>query len=132
MATGTAQSVYLLATGWTVQRSKAEWRTDLSGSIGTGPKTHQAFCKIGIGSYSRGQSDWDVLLTTHSVLAPKLNTSRAILYLHLPSLSVGILHDSLYFCLLHVESNNNFYLLSFCADCINGRTVADLASKQIQ
>jgi hypothetical protein len=104
-----------------------------SGPIQTGPEAHQIFLKMGIEPPSRGQSDWDVVLTAHSVLAPRVNRGRATpLYTPSHKYLLGMSRDSLYLCLLQLGSNNNFSLFSFCSDSINGSTVVDLARQQLQ
>ena len=49
----------------------------------TGRKAHPAFCTVGTGFLSRGQSDRGVVLTTHPLLVPRLRMGWSFI-LHFP------------------------------------------------
>ena len=73
----TAQSVYRLATGWTVRGSNSGVGRDFP-PIQTGPGAHPASCTMGTGSFPGVKYGRAVLLTTHPLLVPWSWKSRAI------------------------------------------------------
>jgi hypothetical protein len=74
---GIVQSVYQLATGWTVWNSKAG-EGEIFRAVQTDPEVNPAFCAMGTESLSRKQSSRGVMLTAQFLLAPRLSMSRTI------------------------------------------------------
>ena len=56
---------------------ESRWGQDFS-PVQTGPGAHPASCTMGTGAFPRVKCGWDVLLTTHFLLAPRSWKSRAI------------------------------------------------------
>jgi hypothetical protein len=64
-----AQSVYRLATGWTVRGSNPGGAR-FSAPVQTGPRAHPASCTMGTGSFPGVKSGRGVTLTPHPLLMP--------------------------------------------------------------
>jgi len=74
-----AQSVYRLATGWTVRRSKSGGGgARFSAPVQTGPGAHPPSCTMGTGSFPGIKSGGGVTLTPHALLVSWSRKSRAI------------------------------------------------------
>jgi hypothetical protein len=78
-----AQSVYRLATGWTVRGSNPGGGRDFQEPVQTGPGAHPASCKMGIGSFPGVESGRGVTLTPHPLLVPR-SENRVELYIYSP------------------------------------------------
>jgi len=72
-----AQSVWRLATGWTV-RDRNPVVTRFSAPVQTGPGSHPASCTMGPRVFPRSKSGRGVTLTPHRFLVPWSRNSRAI------------------------------------------------------
>ena len=73
-----AQSVYRLATCWTVRGSNPGGGARFSAPVQTGPGAHPASCKMGTGSFLGIKSGRGVMLTPHHLLVPWSRKCRAI------------------------------------------------------
>jgi hypothetical protein len=75
-----AQSVYRMATGWTVRGSNPDGAR-FSASVQTGPGAHPASCTMGTGSFEGVESGRGVTLTPHPFLVLR-SKNRVELYLY--------------------------------------------------
>ena len=78
-----AQSVWRLATGWTVRGSNPGGGKRFSTSVQIGPEAHPASCAMGTGSFPGVKNGRGVTLTPHPLLVPWSRKSRAITLLPL-------------------------------------------------
>jgi hypothetical protein len=77
-----AQSVWRLATGWTVRGSNS-FGARFSTPVQTGPGAHPASCTVGTGSFPGVASGWGVTLIPYPLLVPR-SENRVKLYLYSP------------------------------------------------
>ena len=73
-----AQSLWRLATGWTVRGSNPGGGARFSAPVQTGPGAHPASCTRGIGSFPGVKSGRGVTPTPHPFLVPWSRKGRAI------------------------------------------------------